>query len=970
MQTDTTRENSPTAAPHADQSQQDLSATAPGQLRVIKRNGTVVPYTDDKITVAITKAFLAVEGGTAAASSRIHDTVARLTEQVTATFKRRMPSGGTIHIEEIQDQVELALMRAGEQKVARDYVIYRDSRAKERAVRSTDAPVQAHPSIRITRADGSVAPLDMGRLNTIVTEACEGLEEVDAALIQNETLKNLYDGVALKDVNTALVMTARTLVEREPNYSFVTARLLMDTLRAEGLSFLEVAESATHHEMADLYAKALPSYVAKGIEFELLNPVLATFDLEKLGKAINHERDQQFTYLGLQTLYDRYFIHKDGVRFELPQIFFMRVAMGLAIEEKAKEDRAIEFYNLLSSFDYMSSTPTLFNAGTLRPQLSSCYLTTVPDDLSGIYHAIHDNAMLSKFAGGLGNDWTPVRALGSYIKGTNGNPRVFVPFLKVVNDTAVAVNQGGKRKGAVCAYLETWHMDIEEFIELRKNTGDDRRRTHDMNTANWIPDLFMKRVFDDGKWTLFSPSEVPDLHDLTGKAFEERYEYYEALTEYPGKVKLFKTIQAKDLWRKMLSMLFETGHPWLTFKDPCNLRSPQQHVGVVHSSNLCTEITLNTNKDEIAVCNLGSINLPNHIVNGKLDTDKLKRTVDVAVRMLDNVIDINYYSVPQAKNSNFKHRPVGLGIMGFQDALYLQHIPYGSDAAVEFADKSMEAVSYYAIQASCDLADERGAYETFQGSLWSKGILPLDSQQILIEQRGQKYIDVDLNESLDWAPVRARVQKGIRNSNIMAIAPTATIANITGVSQSIEPTYQNLYVKSNLSGEFTVINPYLVRDLKARGLWDSVMINDLKYYDGSVQQIERIPAELKALYATAFEVDTKWIVDAASRRQKWIDQAQSLNLYIAGASGKKLDVTYRMAWYRGLKTTYYLRALAATSTEKSTISTGKLNAVSSGGNHGDDSVLAAPKPSEFAPAGPAPVPKACAIDEPDCEACQ
>lgn len=965
MQTDTTRENPQGSVPQAADSNLDLSATAPGQLRVIKRNGTVVPYTDDKITVAITKAFLAVEGGTAAASSRIHDTVARLTEQVTATFKRRMPSGGTIHIEEIQDQVELALMRAGEQKVARDYVIYRDARSKERAVRTPaeEAAVQAHPSIRITLADGTFAPLDLGRLNTIVTEACEGLEEVDGDLIQRETLKNLYDGVALTDVNTALVMTARTLVEREPNYSFVTARLLMDTLRAEGLGFLKVADSATHHEMADLYAKALPAYIAKGIEFELLNPILATFDLEKLGKAINHERDQQFTYLGLQTLYDRYFIHKDGIRFELPQVFFMRVAMGLAIEEKQKEDRAIEFYNLLSSFDYMSSTPTLFNAGTLRPQLSSCYLTTVPDDLSGIYHAIHDNAMLSKFAGGLGNDWTPVRALGSYIKGTNGKSQGVVPFLKVVNDTAVAVNQGGKRKGAVCAYLETWHMDIEEFIELRKNTGDDRRRTHDMNTANWIPDLFMKRVFDDGQWTLFSPSEVPDLHDLTGKAFEERYEYYEALAQYPGKIKLFKTIQAKDLWRKMLSMLFETGHPWLTFKDPCNLRSPQQHVGVVHSSNLCTEITLNTNKDEIAVCNLGSINLPNHIVNGKLDTAKLERTVNTAVRMLDNVIDINYYSVPQAQNSNFKHRPVGLGIMGFQDALYLQHIPYGSDAAVEFADKSMEAVSYYAIQASCDLADERGAYETFQGSLWSKGILPLDSQQILIEQRGQKYIDVDLEESLDWAPVRARVQTGIRNSNIMAIAPTATIANITGVSQSIEPTYQNLYVKSNLSGEFTVINPYLVRDLKARGLWDSVMINDLKYYDGSVQQIERIPQELKELYATAFEVDTKWIVDAASRRQKWIDQAQSLNLYIAGASGKKLDVTYRMAWYRGLKTTYYLRALAATSTEKSTINTGKLNAVSSGGNHGDDSVLAAP-------AGPAPVPKACAIDEPDCEACQ
>ncbi len=969
MHTDTTRENPQAPAPQAADASKDLAATAPGQLRVIKRNGTVVPYTDDKITVAITKAFLAVEGGNAAASSRIHDTVARLTEQVSATFKRRMPSGGTIHIEEIQDQVELALMRAGEQKVARDYVIYREAQANKRKASAGSEVAQPHPSIRVTHLDGSVAPLDMGRLDTIIREACEGLAEVDGALIQKETLKNLYDGVAQSDVSTALVMTARTLVEREPNYSYVTARLLMDNIRAEGLGFLGVATSATHHEMAGFYAKALPAYVAKGIEHELLDPVLGTFDLEKLGQAINHERDQQFTYLGLQTLYDRYFIHKDGVRFELPQIFFMRVAMGLAIEEKQREDRAIEFYNLLSSFDYMSSTPTLFNAGTLRPQLSSCYLTTVPDDLGGIYDAIRDNALLSKFAGGLGNDWTPVRALGAYIKGTNGKSQGVVPFLKVVNDTAVAVNQGGKRKGAVCAYLETWHLDIEEFIELRKNTGDDRRRTHDMNTANWIPDLFMKRVFDDGPWTLFSPSEVPDLHDLTGKAFEERYEYYEALTQYGGKIKLFKTIQAKDLWRKMLSMLFETGHPWLTFKDPCNLRSPQQHVGVVHSSNLCTEITLNTNADEIAVCNLGSVNLPNHIVDGKLDLAKLEKTVKTAVRMLDNVIDINYYSVPQARNSNFKHRPVGLGIMGFQDALYLQHIPYGSDAAVDFADKSMEAVSYYAIQASCDLADERGAYETFQGSLWSKGILPLDSQQILIEARGQKYIDVDLTESLDWAPVRARVQKGIRNSNIMAIAPTATIANITGVSQSIEPTYQNLYVKSNLSGEFTVINPYLVRDLKARGLWDSVMINDLKYYDGSLQQIERIPQELKDLYATAFEVETKWIVDAASRRQKWIDQAQSLNLYIAGASGKKLDVTYRMAWYRGLKTTYYLRALAATSTEKSTINTGKLNAVSSGGN---DGLSAAPAkaPQVEMSAGPAPVPKACAIDEPDCEACQ
>ena len=971
MQTDLSREKATTDGFPADDNNLDVKATAPGQLRVIKRNGTVVPYTDDKITVAITKAFLAVEGGTAAASSRIHNTVKRLTEQVTATFKRRMPSGGTIHIEEIQDQVELALMRAGEQKVARDYVIYREARAQERK-RAVAEVAEPHPSIRVTKADGTLLPLDMGRLNTIISEACEGLAEVNGELIQRETLKNLYDGVAEKDVNTALVMTARTLVEREPNYSFVTARLLLDSLRAEGLSFLSVAESATHHEMADLYAKALPAYVAKGVELELLDPKLASFDLEKLGKAINHERDGQFTYLGLQTLYDRYFLHSNGTRFELPQLFFMRVAMGLSHMEADKEARAIEFYNLLSSFDYMASTPTLFNAGTLRPQLSSCYLTTVPDDLSGIYGAIHDNAMLSKFAGGLGNDWTPVRALGSYIKGTNGKSQGVVPFLKVVNDTAVAVNQGGKRKGAVCAYLETWHLDIEEFLELRKNTGDDRRRTHDMNTANWIPDLFMKRVFDDGNWTLFSPSDVPDLHDLYGKAFEERYEYYEALIEY-GKIKLYKTIKAKDLWRKMLSMLFETGHPWLTFKDPCNLRSPQQHVGVVHSSNLCTEITLNTNKDEIAVCNLGSINLVNHIVEGKLDVEKIGRTVKTAVRMLDNVIDINYYSVPQARNSNLKHRPVGMGIMGFQDALYLQHIAYGSDAAVEFADKSMEVISYFAIQASCDLADERGSYETFEGSLWSKGILPIDSEKMLIEERGSKYIEVDLSETLDWAPIRERVKKGIRNSNIMAIAPTATIANITGVSQSIEPTYQNLYVKSNLSGEFTVINPYLVRDLKARGLWDPVMVNDLKYYDGSVQQIERIPQDLKDLYATAFEVETRWIVEAASRRQKWIDQAQSLNLYIAGASGKKLDVTYRMAWFRGLKTTYYLRALAATSTEKSTINTGKLNAVSADPITGVQA-SASPAPAqkaEAAPApAPAPVPKACSIDDPDCEACQ
>ena len=943
----------PSTAPESSTPPASISATAPGQIRVIKRNGTVVPYDDSKISVAITKAFLAVEGGTAAASSRIHETVAKLTEQVSSTFKRRMPSGGTIHIEDIQDQVELSLMRTGEHKIARDYVIYREEHARRRAekiVEQAEAGETAsqYQGIHITEADGSRSTLDIKRINTVVSEACVDLGDVGAAEIIDAALKNLYDGVSREELSTSLVITARTLIEKEPNYSYVAARLLLDNLRSEALTFLGVADNATQSDMESLYAQALPIYIARGIELELLAPQLQDFDLEALGQAIDPERDLQFTYLGLQTLYDRYFIHSNEVRFELPQIFFMRVAMGLASEEAGKTDRAIEFYRLLSSFDYMSSTPTLFNAGTLRPQLSSCYLTTVPDDLHGIYGAIQDNAMLSKFAGGLGNDWTPVRALGSYIKGTNGKSQGVVPFLKVVNDTAVAVNQGGKRKGAVCSYLETWHLDIEEFVELRKNTGDDRRRTHDMNTANWIPDLFMKRVFDGGDWTLFSPNNVPDLHDLYGSEFEERYQQYESMAA-SGELKLHKTLKAENLWRKMLGMLFETGHPWITFKDPCNLRSPQQHVGVVHSSNLCTEITLNTSKEEIAVCNLGSVNLAQHVNENGLDLDKLQQTVNTAVRMLDNVIDINYYSVDTARNSNMLHRPVGLGLMGFQDSLYKQHIAYGSDAAVDFADKSMEALSYYAIKASSDLAEERGVYSSFDGSLWSQGIMPVDSLKNLVEVRGEDYIAVDTSESLDWDSLREIVKtRGMRNSNVMAIAPTATIANITGVSQSIEPTYQNLYVKSNLSGEFTVVNPYLIKDLKDRGLWDSVMVNDLKYYDGSVQGIDRIPEDLKSVYATAFEVEPRWLVDAASRRQKWIDQAQSLNLYINNASGKKLDVTYRMAWFRGLKTTYYLRSLAATGTEKSTIDTGELNAVSSA----------------------EPVPQACSLDDPDCEACQ
>jgi ribonucleoside-diphosphate reductase alpha chain len=939
--------------PPAATSTVDIRAAAPGEVRVIRRNGKVTVFDATKINVAITKAFLAVEGNTAAASRRIHETVSDLTDGVVKALFRRLPSGGTIHIEDIQDQVELALMRSEHQKVARAYVLYREEHARMRAEKSKDADTATGSDVlHVTMADGSRKPLDEARLNKIVAQACMGLSGVDAGWILEETRRNVFDGVPEKDVSPAVVMTARTRIEQEPNYSYVSARLLLDGLRREALTFLGNGKpTATQDEMADRYGEYFADYIKRGAELELLSPELTRFDLARLGAALKPERDLQFTYLGLQTLYDRYFIHSDGQRFELPQAFFMRVAMGLASAEIDREERAIEFYNLLSSFDFMSSTPTLFNSGTLRPQLSSCYLTTVPDHLDGIYGAIKDNALLSKYAGGLGNDWTRVRGMGAHIKGTNGKSQGVVPFLKVANDTAVAVNQGGKRKGAVCAYLETWHIDIEEFLELRKNTGDDRRRTHDMNTANWVPDLFMKRVAEEGDWTLFTPNETPDLHDLTGVEFEKAYLAYEEKASR-GDIKLYKRIPALTLWRKMLSMLFETGHPWIAFKDPCNLRSPQQHVGVVHSSNLCTEITLNTSDSEIAVCNLGSVNLAAHVTDdGQLDGAKLERTVGTAMRMLDNVIDINYYSVPQARRSNLRHRPVGLGIMGFQDALYKMRIAYASEQALKFADESMELVSYHAIKASTDLAEERGAYSTFDGSLWAQGILPIDSIELMEKGRGG-YLQMDRSQTQDWDSLRKRVKKvGMRNSNTMAIAPTATISNIVGVSQSIEPTYQNLFVKSNLSGEFTVVNPYLVNDLKRLDLWDSVMINDLKYYDGSVQKIERIPDDLKALYATSFEIDARWLVEAASRRQKWIDQAQSLNLYMSEPNGKKLDSLYKLAWVRGLKTTYYLRSMGATHVEKSTLAEGKLNAVKLDAI--DDAL-----------------PKVCSILDPECEACQ
>jgi len=902
-------------------------ASSLADCQVIRRNGAVVAFEPNKIVVAMTKAFIAVRGGQGAASAAIRTQVEALTSSVVVALLRRQPAGGTFHIEDIQDQVELALMRAGAHDVARSYVLYREQRAQQRARQRDEQPAR---EAELTVVDGERRfPLDRAALRGLIQSSCEGLDAgVSADAVLNETLKNLYDGVPLAEVHKSAILAARALVETDPDYGRLSARLLLHSIRREVLG-----EEADQAAMNQRYADYFPRGIRVGIEAGRLDERLGRFDLARLARALRPERDLQFTYLGLQTLYDRYFLHHDGRRFELPQTFFMRVAMGLAMKEVEPEARAIEFYEVLSRFDFMCSTPTLFNSGTCHPQLSSCYLTTVADDLDSIYEAIKENALLAKYAGGLGNDWTPVRALGSHIRGTNGKSQGVVPFLKVVNDTAVAVNQGGKRKGAVCCYLEVWHLDIEEFLELRKNTGDDRRRTHDMNTANWIPDLFMKRVAQDGQWTLLSPSDCPQLHELTGRAFEQAYQELEGRAER-GELKVHRRLPARQLWRKMLSMLFETGHPWITFKDACNLRSPQQHVGVVHSSNLCTEITLNTGDSEIAVCNLGSVNLPAHLtqdVDGRacLDHDKLKRTIHTAMRMLDNVIDINYYAVDKARNANFLHRPVGLGVMGFQDCLYRLGIAYASPAAVEFADRSQEAVCYYAYWASTELAAERGRYSSYPGSLWDQGILPQDTLALLAAERGG-HVELDACASLDWEPLRDRIRRfGMRNSNCVAIAPTATISNIVGVSASIEPTFQNLFVKSNLSGEFTVVNEYLVRELKSLGIWDEVMVADLKYFDGNLARIDRVPAPVRELFATAFEIDPTWLVECGARRQKWIDQAQSLNIYMGGASGRRLDELYRLAWIRGLKTTYYLRTMGATHAEKSTSRAGQLNAVPS-----------------------------------------
>lgn len=975
MQTALNTPATPRAVPSTPQKNDVAGSHAGNALanyQIIRRNGAVVPFEPNKIAIAMMKAFLAVHGTQGAASASVRETVDNLTQGVVRAMVRSRPGGGTFHIEDVQDQVELGLMRGGHHEIARAYVLYRERRSQERS-KSGEQDAQIAVSTLHVLDRGERVALDLNELKGLIESACEGLgDSITAGPIVAETMRNLYDGVPLDEVYKASILAARTLIEKDPDYTFATARLLLHTIFKE-----IIGREVIPAERAQAYADYFPQFVKKGVDNELLDEKLLQYDLHRLGAALKPQRDLQFDYLGLQTLYDRYFLHVRKTRIELPQAFFMRVAMGLALNEIDREARAIEFYEVLSSFDFMSSTPTLFNSGTLRSQLSSCYLTTVPDDLDGIYESIKENALLSKFAGGLGNDWTRVRALGSHIKGTNGESQGVVPFLKVVNDTAVAVNQGGKRKGAVCTYLESWHLDIEEFLELRKNTGDDRRRTHDMNTANWIPDLFMRRVMEKGSWTLFSPSNVPDLHDKFGTDFEIAYVAYEEKAAR-GEIKPTRTVQATDLWRKMLTMLFETGHPWITFKDACNVRSPQQHAGVVHSSNLCTEITLNTSDTETAVCNLGSVNLLQHLKDGKVDQEKLQRTIATAMRMLDNVIDINYYAVKKARDSNLRHRPVGLGVMGFQDALYELRIPYASQEAVQFADESMEAICYHAYWASTELARERGKYSSYKGSLWDKGILPLDTLDLLEKARGG-YVDVDRSSTLDWNALRQKIKAdGMRNSNCVAIAPTATISNIIGVDASIEPCFGNLSVKSNLSGEFTVINHYLVRDLKRLGLWDDVMVMDLKHFDGSLRPIDRVPQDVKALYATAFEVETTWLVEAAARRQKWIDQAQSLNIYMAGASGKKLDDTYKLAWLRGLKTTYYLRTQSATHAEKSTVQSGRLNAVSSGGNGSGDASSSGMSALEAAAlaaqaqlsAMPATDIAFCGVDDPTCEACQ
>ncbi len=955
-----------------------MTAAVDTVMTIRKRDGRVVALDSQRIFRAIAAAFaaeLAVKP-----EFPEDDPVYALVSNVCRCVLDRLRAASqhvqAVDVEDIQDIVETELMRQGHYSVARRYIVYRQERARIRAVRG-EAELHRRPgsALQIRSADGTPRRLDTHALKRLIYQACHDLPQCNPDDLLDDTFASLYDGIAEAQIIGAAVLTARARLERDPAYDQVATRLLLESLYREALNDGDSSPAlgALSVDPEAIRAGFAP-YIQYTMNQKLLADALAAFDLEVLTAALKPERDQTFTYLGLQTLFDRYLLQVQQRRIELPQYLWMRVAMGLAINEgNEKNQRAIEFYDVLSRFHFVSATPTLFNSGTTHPQLSSCYLSTVRDDLAHIFKVIGDNAALSKWAGGLGNDWTNIRATNARIHGTNGQSQGVIPFLKIVNDTAVAVNQGGKRKGAVCAYMEIWHLEIEDFMQLRKNTGDERRRTHDMHTAAWIPDLFMKRVIAGGDWTLFSPDEVSELHDLYGTAFEARYAHYEHLAA-AGKLGQFKTVPAVQLWRQLLTNLFETGHPWITFKDPSNIRSPQDHVGVVHCSNLCTEILLNTSPEETAVCNLGSINLARHVGTHGLDMPQLQRTINTAVRMLDNVIDINFYPTPESQNANMRHRPIGLGMMGFQDALFAQRMPYDSEQAMIFADQSMEAISYYAILASTQLAQQRGKYSSYSGSKWDRGLLPIDTLDLLAQSRGGN-MEVDRSTTMDWQIVRKAVQEyGMRNSNVLAIAPTATISNIAGCTQSIEPVYRNLFAKSNLSGDFTISNAGLVADLKDLGLWDQQMIDDIKYYDGSIQHIDRIPKVIRDLYRTAFEIDSVWIIEAASRRQKWLDMGQSLNLYIDRPSGQALHDMYVLAWLKGLKTTYYLRGQAATQIEKSTMDANrhgiqprwmKNTSASARVPHNP-----APEADRLPPGTNTTEIPACLLENPDCEACQ
>ncbi len=915
--------------------------------QVTKRVGTIVPFDRARIERAIQKAFHATH------TDASENAVANITDTVITELEHRFAES-IPGVEDIQDVVERAIAEHGFFEVSKAYILYRQEREATRTKRQQELYERAKArQLKVKKRDGSISDFDIHEIEQAVMK-CNGHLNRDAIQeIVEESLANVHDGISTIEINKAVLMAIKSRIERDPAYSLLAARFLFNDLYKDVLGLDE-----RHPAFGKRYRDSFAAQIKRGVEAGRYDPRLLKFDLMALAKVLDPNRDHLFHYLGAQTLYDRYFVRThDQHILETPQYFWMRIAMGLAINETDQTSRATEFYHVMSRLYYVPSTPTLFHAGTHHPQMSSCYLTTVEDDLDHIFKSVGDNAQLSKWSGGLGNDWTNIRGTGALIKSTNVGSQGVVPFLKIVDSTTAAINRSGKRRGATCVYLETWHYDIESFLELRKNTGDERRRTHDINTANWIPDLFMKRVIDNAEWTLFSPDETPDLHHIYGKKFEERYQEYERLAEQ-GKIHLFKKIPAVKLWRKMITMLFETGHPWITFKDPSNIRSPQDHVGTVHSSNLCTEITLNTSKDETAVCNLGSVNLPNHVTNGTINKDRMRETVRTAMRMLDNVIDLNYYPTKEAKQANMRHRPVGLGVMGYQDLLYLMNMTFDGDEAVALSDELMEFISYYAILGSSELAEERGTYHSYSGSKWDRGLFPIDTMKVLEEERGIS-TGLDLAGKLDWDPVRQHVQQhGMRNSNCMAIAPTATIANISGCLPSIEPIYKNLYVKSNVSGEFTVVNHFLVDDLKQLGLWNDTMLEKIKYFDGSIQQITEIPAELKAKYKEVFEIDTYWILMHAARRGKWIDQSQSLNIFTNSDSGSMISDAYLTGWKLGLKTTYYLRTLGASAIEKSTLDINKKFT-------GDTSATTASVTKKALAMAPTAV-----VNDEECEACQ